>query len=58
MPYRILTPVLIAFSAAPAMATATAQVPEASSVTLFALGVLGVIVGRRLSMRKSDGDDT
>ncbi|MDE1467710.1 hypothetical protein [Aurantiacibacter sp. D1-12] len=39
------------------MAAGTAQVPEGSSVTLFALGVIGVIIGRRLSMRKSDGQD-
>lgn len=44
-------------AAANAVAGASAQVPEASSVTLFALGVLGVIVGRRLSMRKSNKDD-
>jgi len=44
-------------TAAPTAASAAAQVPEASSVTLFALGVLGVIVGRSLAMRKSDSDD-
>ncbi|RJY09972.1 PEP-CTERM sorting domain-containing protein [Aurantiacibacter aquimixticola] len=34
-----------------------AQVPEASSLTLFALGVIGVIVGRALAGRRSDSDD-
>ena len=57
MIHRIPLVALMAFSAAPASASAAAQVPEASSVTLFALGVLGVIIGRRLSMRKSDRDD-
>ncbi len=44
-------------AAHPAAASGTAQVPEASSLSLFALGVLGVIVGRRLSIRRSDKDD-
>jgi hypothetical protein len=40
----------------PAMAGAVAQVPEGDSITLFALGVAGVILGRRLSMRRSRKD--
>lgn len=40
--------------AAPAQAADSAQVPEGSSVTLFAIGLAGVILGRRLSRRKSD----
>jgi hypothetical protein len=40
--------------AAPAQAADSAQVPEGSSVTLFALGLAGVLLGRRLSRRKSD----
>lgn len=38
----------------PAAAAGAAQVPEADSVMLFALGVLGVIVGRRAAMKKRD----
>lgn len=40
--------------AAPVAAADSAQVPEGSSVTLFALGLAGVMLGRRLSRRKSD----
>jgi PEP-CTERM motif len=43
--------------AAPAQAADSAQVPEASSVTLFALGLAGVMLGRRLSRRKADKSD-
>jgi len=43
-------------SAAPAAAQGIAQVPEASSLTLFGLGVAGVLIGRRLSMRGKDRD--
>lgn len=57
MPYRLILPLLLLFYAAPAAANAGAQVPEGSSVTLLALGALGVIVGRRLSMRKINKDD-
>ena len=41
---------------AAAMASAGIPVPEGSQFTLFALGVLGVIIGRRASMRPP-GDD-
>ena len=41
---------------APALAQAAAQVPEASALTLFGLGIAGIIIGRRLSLRKSDED--
>ena len=40
-----------------AMASAGIPVPEGSQFTLFALGLLGVIVGRLASMRPP-GDDT
>ena len=39
-------------TATPAWAQDSAAVPEASNLGLFALGVLGVIVGRRASMRR------
>ena len=54
---RIPLALLLLLSAAPAAAQSSAQVPEASSVTLFALGTLGVIVGRRLAMRRKDRDE-
>ena len=41
---------------AAAMASAGIPGPEGSQFTLFALGLLGVIVGRRASMRKPDDD--
>ncbi|WP_162199428.1 PEP-CTERM sorting domain-containing protein [Aurantiacibacter luteus] len=51
--------VLAAFAtlavAVPAAAQAT-QVPEASSMTLFAMGAAGVMIGRRLARRKADRD--
>jgi hypothetical protein len=37
---------------AAALAESATPVPEGSQATLFALGLLGVIVGRRASMRK------
>ena len=39
---------------AAALAAGGVPVPEGSQATLFALGLLGVIVGRRASMRKPD----
>lgn len=57
MLHRIIPHAILLLAATPAMAEGGAQVPEASSLSLFALGVLGVLVGRRLSMRKSDKDD-
>ncbi len=42
---------LIATPAA-ALAAGAAQVPEGSQASLFALGLLGVIVGRRASMKR------
>lgn len=60
MVFRMLARFLIVFLsslvifAAPVAAADSAQVPEGSSVTLFALGLAGVMLGRRLSRRKSD----
>ena len=39
-------------SATPAWAGDSTAVPEGSHLTLFALGLLGVIVGRRASTRR------
>lgn len=41
-------------AAAPAQAAQSVELPEGSSLTLFALGVLGVIIGRRVSAGKRD----
>lgn len=47
----------LAVAAGPAFANGEgAQVPEASAITLFALGVLGIIIGRRGAMRGKDRD--
>jgi hypothetical protein len=51
----MITRIAIAFAAlvtsAPAWANDGTAVPEGSQLTLFALGLLGVIIGRRASMR-------
>jgi len=47
---------LLLFLPAPALASAGTQVPEGSHLTLFALGVLGVIIGRRFSMHRPGRD--
>jgi hypothetical protein len=46
----ILAALIALASAAPAWANDGTAVPEGSHVTLFALGLLGVIVGRRASI--------
>ena len=50
MPPRILVALVALVSAAPAWAEDGTAVPEGSHLTLFALGLLGVIIGRRASM--------
>ena len=50
MPPRILVALVALLSATPAWAEDGTAVPEGSHVTLFALGLLGVIIGRRASM--------
>lgn len=54
---RISFALAVLATAAPAWAQQSAQVPEGSQLTLFALGVLGVIVGRRASMGRKRDDD-
>lgn len=53
---RLTYAAILLLSAAPAAAQGAAQVSEASNITLFALGVAGVLLGRRLSMRRKDDD--
>ena len=47
---RLLFALVALLSAAPAWAEDGTAVPEGSHLTLFALGLLGVIVGRRASI--------
>ena len=47
---RLLAALVILVSAAPAWAGDSTAVPEGSHLTLFALGLLGVIIGRRASI--------
>ena len=47
---RILVALIALASAAPAWAGDSTAIPEGSHVTLFALGLVGVIVGRRASI--------
>jgi hypothetical protein len=51
---RILFVLSLVALAVPAQAADGAQVPEGSSVTLFAIGLAGLILGRRLSSSKND----
>ena len=57
---RLLFALVALLSAAPAWAEDGTAGPEGSHLTLFALGLIGVIVGRRASMnaqrRKQDPD--
>ena len=54
---RFLLAFLLLITPAAALAAgAAAAVPEGSQATLFALGLLGVIVGRRASMHKPGKD--
>lgn len=57
---RLFLALVALATAAPAWAQDGTAVPEGSHATLFALGLLGVIVGRRASMsskrRKRDND--
>jgi hypothetical protein len=54
---RLLLAVSLLATPTAAFAAGAAALPEGSQATLFALGLLGVIVGRRASMRPP-GDDS
>ncbi|HTN15480.1 MAG TPA: hypothetical protein VL094_11830 [Sphingomonadaceae bacterium] len=51
---RLLSMLPALCAAAPVLAGDGAQVPEGSALTLFALGIIGVIVGWRGGMRPKD----
>ena len=52
---RILVALVALQMAAPAFADGGTALPEGSNLTLFALGIAGVLIGRRASMgRKRD----
>ena len=51
---RIAFFLLLTLIASPALADNGTQVPEGSAITLFALGLIGVIIGRRGAMRPKD----
>lgn len=53
---RFLLAFLLLVTPAAALAAGAAAVTEGSQATLFALGLLGVIVGRRASMHKPGKD--
>jgi len=56
MVVRILLGLSLLLTPVAAFAASSVAVPEGSQATLFALGLLGVIVGRRASMRKPADD--
>ena len=58
MVLRLLLALTALVSAAPAWAQDGTAVPEGSHLTLFALGLIGVLIGRRASMgvKKRDPD--
>jgi hypothetical protein len=51
---RIAFFVFLALLASPALAADSVAVPEGSALTLLALGMLGVIIGRRGAMRPKE----
>ena len=56
MVVRLFLALSLLITPAAAMASAGIPVPEGSQFTLFALGLLGVIIGRRASMNKPGED--
>jgi xanthosine utilization system XapX-like protein len=47
----------IAIGAAPALAAAAVSVDAPGDIALFALGVTGLIIGRRISKRRNQRND-
>jgi hypothetical protein len=45
----------IVFTAVPALASDTTQVPEGSSMTLFAIGLAGLVIGRTFAAKRRGG---
>jgi len=56
MVVRLLVAFTALVSSSPAWAQDGTAVPEGSHLTLFALGLLGVLIGRRASMRVKKRD--
>jgi hypothetical protein len=52
----ILTGMTALAASAPALAADATVLPDPSGLTLLALGVTGLILGRRAAARKSDED--
>ena len=48
---------VILFSATPALASDSTQVPEGSSMTLFAIGLAGLVLGRTVAAKRRGGGD-
>ncbi len=48
----------LVLAVAPAEASSGTQVPEGSSVTLFALGLAGLMIGRRIAAKRRRGDSS
>ena len=53
---RLFIGLLLLATPAAALAAGAVPVPEGSQFTLFALGALGVLIGRRASMRRPQDD--
>lgn len=54
---RLLVLTLLVFVAAPASAGGGTPIPEPSHLALFALGVIGVILGRAGARKRRDRDE-
>ena len=54
---RISPLFLLLFGASPALAADHVAIPEPSDFALFALGLLGLVVGRHLAKPKPSKDD-
>jgi hypothetical protein len=55
---KLLSALFLNFIATiPAYANGTVQLPEPSSLVLFAIGATGLLVGRRLAIKRSSDKD-